>query len=698
MKDHILFEELSDGELNTLIQATERVRLRQGEKVVRQDATGEYLCIIQEGKLDLFCENGKESRGTLGKGKIFGELALLYGKNYDASVIAKEDAVIWRMEQDTFRNVVARHAREQDADIMNHLRKVDLFQNLSEPLLQRIATGLTTVHFREGDEIVRKGDVGEIFYIIEEGSVKVHDIGIGDSESAEHVLKDGDSFGERALLTGEPRAASVTALTDITTLVMDRATFERSIGELRELLDLKARMQSLKSLNIFAGSDLSDMEYESLAQHMDEVCYKKGAKLAQIGEPYPKKLWFIRKGQLLVYGNKSTKIYNLMSGDYFGEKSILGDPNHVSSHEAVCEDNVTAWVLKREDIEAIIVNLGRLGRAGDYVKSKHHKTRIRGLSDVKKHRVLGVGGFGKVWLVESKTNGSPFALKEINKRRLLDAKQERSVMREKELLGLLHHPFILDLVAAFQDTNNLYLVLPLIQGGELFNKVKQGRGLRNDHAAFYAAGIIEALGHFHHRRIAYRDMKLENVLINSKGYPVICDLGFSKVIVDKSYTFCGTPEYLAPEIIMSKGHNHAVDYWSFGVLVYEMIAGRSPFSQPGQAQMDMFKRIVLVQYEFPRLISLTGQDLIKNLLVRQVHDRLGAQSRGHYDITEHAWFKEAGINYKNLLQHKITPPWLPEIKNPFDASNFDDWAQAEKETNSLGMPLTAEEQAVFKDF
>jgi CRP-like cAMP-binding protein len=702
MIDHIFFEGLSNIELETLVHATERVQLQKGEKAVRQNARGEYLYIVQKGKFDLYCEMGQHSNGTIGKGEMFGQLALLYGKDFDVSVIAKENAVVWRLEQDTFRNVVARHAREKDADIIGHLSKVDLFQGLSAPVLQKIAESLTTVHFQEGDVIVRRGDAGEIFYIIESGSVKVYDIGMGDSVSSEHILKDGDYFGERALLMDEPRAASVAALTDVTTLAMDRVTFEKSIGDLQDLMDQQARKHSLKSLPILAGADLKDIECDRLAEHMHEICFPKGTKLAFIGQPYPKKVWFIRKGQLIVYGNKSGKIYNLRTGDYFGEKSILSDPGHISSHEAVCEENVTAWVLSRDDMESVIVDLGRLGKVGDYVKSTYQKASIRGLQDIKKLRVLGQGGFGKVWLVESKRSGTSLALKVINKRRLIDSKQERSVLREKDLLGLLHHPFILNMVAAFQDPVNLYLVLPLVQGGELFNvvasKTKGGRGLPNNDAAFYAAGIIEALGHFHHRYIAYRDMKLENVMIDGEGYPKIVDLGFARVIVDKSYTFCGTPDYLAPEIIMSKGHNHAVDYWSYGVLVYEMLVGHAPFRKSAQSQMDMFKNIVLVKYEFPLLMSTTGQDLIKKLLVRQVPSRLGAQSRGHYDIAEHPWFKESDIDRKKLVKGKIAPPWVPEVKDPFDASNFDDFSSLEMEREDLGTPLSNEEQAIFADF
>jgi CRP-like cAMP-binding protein len=514
---------------------------------VRQHAKGEYLFIVQEGQLDMYCEVDQKYHGIVKEGQVFGELALLWGKEFAVSIIAKVPAtVVWRLEQSIFRHVVARHAREQDANIVNNLRKVAIFQQLQDSILQKFAGNLTRVHFREGETIYRKGEIGETFYIIESGSARVHDIGIGDSRSSEYTLHDGDSFGELSLLTGEPRAASITAITNVSTLAMDRDTFQENVGDLQELVQTQARKQCLKGLPIFANAHLTEIEFDRLAESMQELSYKKGTKLAQIGQLYPKKVWFVLKGQIIVFGNKSGQIYNLMAGDYFGEKSILSAPDHVSSHEAICEDNLDAWVLSSDDIESIVVKMDRLGHVGDYVKSKQQKSDVSGLADLTKRRVLGQGGFGKVWLVESKASGKPFALKEISKLKLLEFKQERSVLREKELLGLLHHPFILDLVSSFQDASNLYLVLPLVQGGELFSlvasKSRNGHGIPNNDAAFYAAGIVAALGHFHHRLIAYRDMKLENVMIDSQGYPKIVDLGFARIIVEKSYTFCGTPE------------------------------------------------------------------------------------------------------------------------------------------------------------
>lgn len=148
---------------------------------------------------------------------------------------------------------------------------------------------------------------------------------------------------------------------------------------------------------------------------------------------------------------------------------------------------------------------------------------------------------------------------------------------------------------------------------------------------------------------------------------------------------------------MSKGHNHSVDYWSFGVLVYEMLVGHSPFSKPNQSQMDMFKRIVMVQYECPPLVSSVGKDLIRQLLVRPVQERIGTRSRGHLDIMDHDWFKESCVSFQKLLKREMIAPWTPKVKDPFDASNFDNFASAESEVD-IGRPLTTIEQDIFKEF
>lgn len=303
-----------------------------------------------------------------------------------------------------------------------------------------------------------------------------------------------------------------------------------------------------------------------------------------------------------------------------------------------------------------------------------------------------------MWLSSSKNGKTPYALKQLDKRELIKGNQVKSIHREKDIMYSIEHPFLLSLISYFQDENHLYLLLELIQGGELFNVIHTSKssGVSNREAVFYAACVLEALGHLHQRSICYRDLKPENVMVGADGYCTVIDMGFSKVVMEKTFTLCGTPEYLAPEIIMSKGHDKAVDYWALGVLIYEMLAGRSPFFVPHSDQMSLFKRIVLVKYQFPKTVGGAGKDLIQKLLVRRQAARIGNLSGGHRDIQEHEWFKE--ISWRKLIRKKVAAPWIPEIKDAFDASHFDDYSGAENERARFSSKLGSEEQNLFKDF
>jgi len=190
-------------------------------------------------------------------------------------------------------------------------------------------------------------------------------------------------------------------------------------------------------------------------------------------------------------------------------------------------------------------------------------------------------------------------------------------------------------------------------------------------------------------------MKLENVLIDEDGYLVIVDLGFAKIVQDKTYTLVGTPEYLAPEIIMSKGYDKAVDYWSYGVLVYELLVGQSPFYRPKTSQMDMFKRIVLMKYDFPKCVDDRAASLIEKLLVRRPSNRLGNLARGYLDIKSHVWFQLEGIDFKKIVKKEMEAPWKPE---PKDLVGGKSGRIDNGDGDFYGKRLTKAEQDLFRNF
>jgi CRP-like cAMP-binding protein len=711
LQNNFIFTEMTSTECKQFVGAMQQEQVSAGTKIIQQGAIGDFFYIVESGTVDFVQDQAEISKvvpvGSCQGGASFGELALLFDSPRAVSCIASTPATLWKVDRRTFRHLMARHDHHDHKEMKDLIRKISIFKGLDTTTISRFVKSLTPVHWKEGTRIVQKGEEGSVFYIIQSGNVKVHDIGLGDSKLDDLVLGPGDWFGERALLTGEPRAANVTALNEVTTMAMDRETFEARIGPLQNLMEREMRKQSLKAIPIFATGKVTDSELEQLADLMQEVCYRKGDHLAETGKPYQMRLWIIRHGRLVIYSQKHDKLYNLQAGDHFGDKSVKGaDPNHISSYTATCEENLTTWYLTRDQIESVIVDIERLGKSENFSTRKRDQS-IR-LQDLKRYRMIGRGSFGRVWLVGHQhtvggnTTATAYALKSISKIKVIGAKLDKAVMREKELLCLLDHPFILSLVASYQDENNLYLLSPLVLGGELYgllrNNKSNGRGMENNAVAFYAACIIEALGHFHlGHRVAYRDLKLENVMLDEQGYGKIVDLGFAKVVIDKTYTLCGTPEMLAPELILSKGHDQAVDYWAFGVVIYELLVGHSPFYIRGSSEMDMFKRIVLVKYEIPSYVDDSAKILIQKLLVRRQSSRLGNLANGYRDIKQHQWFVESGISFKHIIRKETEAPWKPQIKDPFDASNFGDMTAFENE-REVGRRLTREEQEIFRGF
>jgi CRP-like cAMP-binding protein/tRNA A-37 threonylcarbamoyl transferase component Bud32 len=695
LEDNFIFASLSPKERRLLIDAMLMDTVPAGTIIIKQGETGDFFYVVDEGQVSFAVDN--QHVGSCGRGGSFGELALLYNCPRAATCLANTACRLWKVDQKTFRYMLANNTNTQQKDVHDVLRKVPFLSELDNRDLIRISDALTTASFPEGERIINKGDVGEVFYIIREGTAKVHEIGFGDSTYIEQPLGPGDFFGERALLTGDPRVAHVTATSQCTCVCLSRDTFDQVLGPLQGAIDRAMKKRTLLGVPIFSNSKFQPFEMSRLTDLIVETTFQPGTILGEQGKPLVQNLYIIRSGKVSVV-NADGVINNLKDADYFGDKFLKEPDGFLSPQTITVQIETTCGVLAKRDIESVIGNIARLGKPLSPTSTKLNKS-IR-FKDLVKFRILGVGTFGKVWLVSHKRTGTPYALKQLSKREIMGHHQIDGVIREKNIMASLDHPFVVNLVSTFQDERNLYMLIELVQGGELFSVIhtETRDGIPNGNARFYAACILESLSHLHCRNICYRDLKPENILIDQKGYCVLVDLGFAKVVVDKTYTLCGTPEYLAPEIILSKGHDKGVDYWAYGVLIYEMVVGRSPFYSYGTDQVSLFKRIVQVKYSFPPggLVHELAQDLIQRLIVRRQSNRLGCLARGDMDIRDHMWFNI--IDVDKLLRKQWPTPWVPRIKDPLDATHFDSYRHLENEPPSKKPPLSASEQVAFEGF
>lgn len=289
-------------------------------------------------------------------------------------------------------------------------------------------------------------------------------------------------------------------------------------------------------------------------------------------------------------------------------------------------------------------------------------------------KVLGKGGYGKVYLVRKLIGcdmGKVFAMKVLKKALIIrNHKDTLHTKSERNILEAINHPFIVKLHYAFQTGGKLYLILQYLSGGELFALLEKEGIFLEEFASFYLGQITLALEHLHGHGIIYRDLKPENIMLSKLGNVVLTDFGMSKEgIMDGSltHTFCGTIEYMAPEILQRTGHNKSVDWWSLGALMYDMLTGAPPFL--GENRKQSIEKILKGKLLLPPYLSQDARDILKRLLNRCVHNRLGASSQDAMEIKSHIFFQN--INWQKLLTLDIDPPFKPILQSEEDSSNFD---------------------------
>ncbi|XP_015440462.1 PREDICTED: RAC serine/threonine-protein kinase isoform X2 [Dufourea novaeangliae] len=285
-------------------------------------------------------------------------------------------------------------------------------------------------------------------------------------------------------------------------------------------------------------------------------------------------------------------------------------------------------------------------------------------------KVLGKGTFGKVILCREKATGHLYAIKILRKEVIIRKHEVAHALTENRVLRTTNHPFLISLKYSFQTADRLCFVMEYVNGGELFFHLKRTRRFGEDRTRFYGAEIISALGYLHSQGIIYRDLKLENLLLDKDGHIKIADFGLCKEDITygrTTKTFCGTPEYLAPEVLEDNDYGRAVDWWGVGVVMYEMICGRLPFYNKDHEKL--FTLIVMEEVRFPRTVTNHAKDMLGGLLIKDPSKRLGGGPNDAKEIMDHAFF--SSIDWSDLVQKKIAPPFKPQVSSETDTRYFD---------------------------
>ncbi|VDP39910.1 unnamed protein product [Soboliphyme baturini] len=488
----------------------------------------------------------------------------------------------------------------------------------------------------------------------------------------------GRIFGELALLYNCTRTASVKALVPVKLWVLDRAVFQmitmRFGLQRHEML-----MNFLHEVPLFRK--LSEDRFSKIADCLDLDYYAEGTYIIREGEKgdtfFVISSGTVKVTQLIEGVDEPQEIRKLKKGDFFGEKALLGDEVRTASVIAL-DPGVEVLTLDRESFRKLIGDLEELKR--DYGDEKRGAKRLAekrisiergilttGLPSITPTKIsktdldkdiagielyhlqpvaaLGVGGFGRVELVVEvcliQDRGRSFALKAMKKKHIVNTRQQEHIFSERNLMFEIRSPYVVKLYKTFRDKKGCF-----------------DDGI----ARFYTSCIIEALDYLHKRHIVYRDLKPENCLLDASGYLKLVDFGFAKRLASgrKTWTFCGTPEYVAPEIILNKGHDHSADFWALGIFICELLLGRPPFqaSDPMKTYTLILKGIDAL--DIPnRRIGKTATSLVKKLCRDNPAERLGCQSGGVDDIRKHRWF--VGFDWDGLRSRNMTPPIIPKV-------------------------------------
>ncbi|KAG6443414.1 hypothetical protein O3G_MSEX002782 [Manduca sexta] len=493
------------------------------------------------------------------------------------------------------------------------------------------------------------------------------------------TMAPGKVFGELAILYNCKRTATIKAATDCRLWAIERQCFQ-TIMMRTGLIRQAEYTDFLKSVPIF--KDLPEDTLIKISDVLEETHYQNGDYIIRQGARGDT-FFIISKGQVKVTqkqpnSNDEKFIRTLTKGDFFGEKALQGDDLRTANIVCDSPDGTTCLVIDRETFNQLISTLDEIrtkykDEGDDRQRLNEEFANLR-LSDLRIIATLGIGGFGRVELVQIQSDSSrSFALKQMKKAQIVETRQQQHIMSEKEIMSEMNCEFIVKLYKTFKDRKYLYMLMETCLGGELWT-ILRDRGQFDDATTrFYTACVVEAFHYLHSRNIIYRDLKPENLLLDSKGYVKLVDFGFSKKLQAsrKTWTFCGTPEYVAPEVIMNRGHDISADYWSLGVLMFELLTGSPPFT--GSDPMKTYNKILkgIDAVEFPRCITRNAANLIKKLCRDNPAERLGYQRGGITEIQKHKWFD--GFNWEGLAQRSLEPPITPTVKSPVDTHNFDQY-------------------------
>ena len=633
-----LFASLTHEQRLALVQCLHPALYLQGQSIVKEKEVGDWLYVIKEGEVR--CTQGAKELRSMRKGDFFGEQALLYGGMRTASVTAASAKVkclyisakdLTLVLGDCMQNVIYVNTLHMA------LEKLPVLASLLPSQLQRVAKAMRIECFDSGSVVLSAGTaIKSGLWVVLKGSLRV------DGESTIYA----DTFSCFGISSEEVVGTDIVVATDTADIAwMTSEELEQALGgPLDQAAANNQALECLKRvqlLRLLPAEKLTALIHAfRLREYADkQVIVQQGSS----GDAF----FIIRSGTVEILKDGAL-VRQQTKWDYFGERSVLFNESRSATVRA--KGDVVCWTLEKEDFARIIQSSLR----AQLVRRIELQDTTVQLQDLVFVRVLGRGMFGLVVLVSHTRNKTLYALKSVSRSKVMLYDLHSNLVQERKIMLQLDHNFIIKLIRTFKDSDRVYFLMEYVCGLDFFDVLRLMGLVSNEDAKFYTAALITVLDYLHSRDIVYRDLKPENVLIDEEGYLKLIDFGTAKVVANRTYSVVGTPHYMAPEVIMGQGYGCQADYWSLGVVLYEIICGEVPFAEDQEDPYVIYGKILERQLIFPGFLDpkLPAKVMIDQLL--SVNP--GARTHGSVEkLKRHRWFKD--FNWEKLESRELLPPY-----------------------------------------
>lgn len=682
-----IFNALDDGLFSDTVLKFEARKYKPKEVIVKEDAPATHFYVLMDGQVDLQVQwygtvkkgvNDRVSKSMSLPGQCFGDFEICFNQKHNQNYVAgPEGATMLSLKLDYFENISKFLMYASEISLrQNVLYSLPIFATLTEEQVRDVAESFDFEKFTEGSTIIKKGERGNKFYFLKSGKVSVLDMINGELKMVNQIRGHG-SFGELALLSDDVRNAFVVAETNVELYSLKREDFRKLVSLAN---DTTAREKIAKILGgIESLARLSPKDISVLAETMECKKITEGQKVITTGS-INEKLYIISKGELVLTKvreiQNATERVRLLPNNYFGDKALL--KSEPCTYDVTASRLSEVFVLSRDILEKACGSLEDIKQKDKLKTEEEEKLSSMVTSDFVDQGIIGRGAFGLVKLVMDKESKKYYAMKSLIKHNIIKKQHQKHLVQEIRMMENLDHEMIIRLRKKWQDDRYIYFLTEVCSGGDLYQEIKRAKGFSEEVCKFYVACLISMFSHLRSKNIVYRDLKPENVLLDDDGYLKLIDFGLAKELKggQKANTICGTPEYVAPEILLNEGYGPSVDTWSIGILVYEMITTSTPFAAKSSKSVlsnILQKKIQFSSKKFEK-VSPDCIDFIEACLKKEKNHRLGAKSMD--ELRSHPWFKSYTNANWNAIDRKVFPAPYKPTKKPADMQILD--AKAEE--------------------